>query len=176
MRLKIEQPRASWARATTNPSVFPFHIMTKLGKSWLLSDVIPSQRHGHQQTKCLQNYSSEFRAKVHGNGATSDNNFGTIVLGNMSSFFILKDSSILSEMTLIEAYFCKKIFMLWANWCWLSSYGMSLPLHTIKLPQTVASLTPGGKQIWNSPYEYRYRKKYKQSASQIKKNKIDMIT
>ena len=27
----------------------------------------------------LQNYSSEFRAKVHENGATSDNNFGTIV-------------------------------------------------------------------------------------------------
>ena len=61
----------------------------------------------------LQNYSSELRAKVHENGATSNNNFWTIVLGNMSSFFILKDSSILSEMTLIEAYLCKKIFMLW---------------------------------------------------------------
>ena len=62
--------------------------------------------------KCLQKEKPEFRAKVHGNGATSNYIYWANVLGNMSSLFILKDSTIISKMTLIDAYFCKKIFML----------------------------------------------------------------
>ena len=123
---------------TTPHLVFPqMHGRAGMGAwgipdSWVTSFQYVNEHVVHRSTfinkhTCLQNYSSELRAKVHGNGATSDNNFGTIVLGNMSSFFILKDSSILSEMTLIEAYFCKKIFMLWENICWRSSYGTSLP-------------------------------------------------